>query len=184
MTDQSAMNAARKHSLLRRIAIAGLVAGAAVAAFAGGVAAGRANPPATVAQAAPAAPSTVTRTLPNSTVTLPNQTVTAPAAPPRTVTETVTAQPRATAEAARAPAANGSRSEFSDGTYRVGEDIDAGSYRSDGPTPGGAGMCYWARLADDSGIDIIANDLTEGASRFTAKKGEYVQISGCSFRKG
>ncbi|GAA4018609.1 hypothetical protein GCM10022247_47780 [Allokutzneria multivorans] len=67
------------------------------------------------------------------------------------------------------------------GTYKVGDDIDAGSYVSDG----GSTMCYWARMRNDSGElgSIIANNISQGKSRFTAKKGEYVKISGCTFTK-
>jgi hypothetical protein len=64
-----------------------------------------------------------------------------------------------------------------DGTYLVGTDMEPGSYK----TSGGSG-CYWARMKSDAG-GIIANDFTEGPTRFTAKKGEYVKISGCKFTK-
>lgn len=69
----------------------------------------------------------------------------------------------------------------SDGTYLVGTDMAAGSYKSPGSTNG----CYWARLKDDSGRNIIANDLVSGPgpARFTAKKGEYVKVSLCTFTK-
>lgn len=66
----------------------------------------------------------------------------------------------------------------SEGTYLVGTDMEAGSYKS----PGGRG-CYWARLKDDSGSNIIANNLGDGPARFTAKKGEYVEIARCTFTK-
>ncbi|WP_328648101.1 hypothetical protein OHS58_10725 [Amycolatopsis sp. NBC_00348] len=68
-----------------------------------------------------------------------------------------------------------------EGTYKVGEDMEPGSYKA---TCTGHG--YWARLRDDSGNDIIANDLktSGGPMRFTTKKGEYVEISGgCTFTK-
>ncbi|MCR6489298.1 hypothetical protein M8542_41430 [Amycolatopsis sp. OK19-0408] len=68
-----------------------------------------------------------------------------------------------------------------EGTYKVGEDLEPGSYKADC-----VGHGYWARLRDDSGTDIIANDLKAngGPMRFTAKKGEYVEISGgCTFTK-
>ncbi|MFA9430718.1 hypothetical protein [Egicoccus sp. AB-alg2] len=43
---------------------------------------------------------------------------------------------------------------FGNGTYRVGEDLEAGTYRSTGSS-----LCYWERLAGFSGEldDIIAN---------------------------
>ncbi|MFJ7213814.1 hypothetical protein [Amycolatopsis sp. NPDC098790] len=68
-----------------------------------------------------------------------------------------------------------------EGTYKVGEDMEPGSYKADC-----AGHGYWARLRDDSGNDIIADDLKAhgGPMRFTAKKGEYVENSGdCTFTK-
>jgi hypothetical protein len=65
-----------------------------------------------------------------------------------------------------------------DGTYLVGTDMEAGSYKSTGGQD-----CYWSRMKDDSGRNIIANNLGDGPARFTAKKGEYVQISRCTFTK-
>lgn len=46
------------------------------------------------------------------------------------------------------------------GIYLVGEDIQPGTYRSEGST------CYWARLSGTSGEfnDIIANDNVEGTA--------------------
>ena len=38
-------------------------------------------------------------------------------------------------------------------------------------------------MKDDSGTNIIANNLGEGPSRFTTVKGEYLEISGCDFTK-
>jgi hypothetical protein len=100
-----------------------------------------------------AAASTVVRSATPSTVTLP-------AAPPTT-------------------GAGGLKTEIADGTYLVGTDLEPGSYKTDG-----GGDCYWGRYKDDSGSNIIANDLTDGGpSRFTAKKGEYVEVSRCTFTK-
>ena len=47
-----------------------------------------------------------------------------------------------------------------DGTYRVGVDIVAGLYHSDG----GGDFCYWERKSGFGGTldEIIANGLTEG----------------------
>lgn len=89
--------------------------------------------------------------------------------------------PAATAPATQKPAApSGPATSFGDGTFKVGEDIAPGSYKTNGPRSGSP-TCYWARLADDSGNNIIANDNSQGATRFTTKKGEYVQIIGCDF---
>lgn len=90
----------------------------------------------------------------------------------------------ATQQPATQPAAPAEpKTEFGDGTYLVGTDIAVGSYKSTGPRPGGVGQCYWARLKDDSGANIIANNLGAGATRVTVKKGEYLQITGCDFTK-
>ncbi len=101
-------------------------------------------------------------------------------APPVTQTVTVTDQQQAPPPP---QAAAGPLTSFGDGTYKVGTDIAAGSYKTSGARDPG-GECYWARLKDDSGSNIIANDLTAGSTRFTTKTGEYVQISGCDFAKG
>lgn len=71
-------------------------------------------------------------------------TVTGPASTTVTSNVTVTAPPPPPAVA------------FRDGTFRVGTDIQAGTYQ----TPGGP-SCYWARLSGFSGglDDVIANDF-------------------------
>ncbi|WP_086822531.1 hypothetical protein [Allokutzneria sp. NRRL B-24872] len=91
-----------------------------------------------------------------------------------TVTPTTTQPPVTTTEA---PA---QQKTWGPGTYKVGEDIDAGTYVSEGGT-----MCYWGRMRNDSEElgSIIANDISQGKARFTTKKGEYVKISGCTFTK-
>ena len=49
--------------------------------------------------------------------------------------------------------------QFGDGTWLVGSDIQAGTYRTSNPS----GSCYWARLSGLGGEldDIIANDFTD-----------------------
>ncbi|HEY2058996.1 hypothetical protein [Amycolatopsis sp. NBC_01480] len=124
-----------------------------------------------------AQPAPATRTVTASPAAPAVQTVTAP---PVTQTVTVTNQPPAAPAPVQAPA--GPLTSFGDGTYKVGTDIATGSYKTSGPRDSGI-ECYWARLKDDSGGNIIANDLTAGATRFTTKSGEYVQITGCDFTK-
>ena len=68
---------------------------------------------------------------------------------------------------------------FSDGVYLAGEDIKPGEYKTTGPEAGSD--CYWARLGDSGGENIIANNLTQGPTRLTAVRGEYLEVSGCSF---
>lgn len=60
-------------------------------------------------------------------------------------------------EAAAEAEAAGTR--FGDGTWVIGEDIEAGTYRNDGGS-----WCYWERLSGLSGEfgDIIANGLPDG----------------------
>ncbi len=85
---------------------------------------------------------------PPTTITEPAVTVTGPpvtttvSLPPVTVTVTTTPTPKIA---------------FSDGTYRVGVDIEAGTYQEVGPPD----SCYWARLRGFSGAlsDIIANSF-------------------------
>lgn len=53
---------------------------------------------------------------------------------------------------------------FGDGTWRVGEDIEPGTYRT-----GGNDFCYWERLSGFSGEfnDIITNDFSSGPGTVT-----------------
>lgn len=114
---------------------------------------------------------------------------TAPAstgAAPITVTSVDGTSAPAAAPAPAAPAAPaGPKTEFGDGTYLVGTDIAVGSYKSNGPREGSIPNCYWARMKDDSGAlgSILANNSSQGATRLTVKKGEYLQIIGCDWTK-
>ncbi|MEC3981558.1 hypothetical protein [Amycolatopsis sp. H20-H5] len=102
-----------------------------------------------------------------------------PGSPPPAVTVTAEAPP-----ATAAPIADdGPRTRFADGLYRVGTDMAAGAYTSAGPAAGEIRRCFWARLKAGPGTKVIANGLSAGATRFTVKNGEYVQISGCEFVK-
>lgn len=74
---------------------------------------------------------------------------------------------------------------FKDGTYLVGTDIAAGSYKTEGDSDFGVG-CYWERAKDDSSEfgSIISNDYADGPSRVTIKTGEYFKASGgCTWVK-
>lgn len=64
------------------------------------------------------------------------------------------------------------------GTYLVGEDVKAGTYKTSGPTDT---MCYWSRNSNDSGeLDaIIANDILQGPGRVTLNKGEIFETNSC-----
>lgn len=69
-----------------------------------------------------------------------------------------------------------------DGQYLVGEDMQAGTYKTAGPDKSGfVDNCYWARAKDASGEfeAIIANDNLKGQGRVTVNKGEYFETNGC-----
>jgi hypothetical protein len=63
-----------------------------------------------------------------------------------------------------------------DGTYKVGEDIKAGTYKSGPPA---SGNCYWQISPDPNGDDIINNNNSSGQSRVSVSKGQYLMLSGC-----
>lgn len=49
-----------------------------------------------------------------------------------------------------------------DGTYRVGTDIEVGLYRTGGRSDEGESDCYWARLNDLNPTHIITNNIGNG----------------------
>jgi hypothetical protein len=66
---------------------------------------------------------------------------------------------------------------FDDGTFVVGSELAAGTYRTDGS----GGSCYWERLRDTSGeFDaIIANDAFSGPNTMTVRASDgAVRFSG------
>ncbi|WDZ88872.1 hypothetical protein [Nocardiopsis sp. HUAS JQ3] len=68
------------------------------------------------------------------------------------------------------------------GIHRVGEDIEPGTYTTDGPNPDGIlPMCYYARLSGLSGEldDIIANNNIEGPGSVVVQEGDVaLELSG------
>jgi hypothetical protein len=82
--------------------------------------------------------------------------------PAATVTSTVEVTKTVTVTATPPPSAPKTIME-TDGTYRVGIDIEPGTYRSDGTNPHGESDCYWARLSSLNPTDIIKNDISSGA---------------------
>lgn len=104
---------------------------------------------------------------PTATVTT-EATVTTGPTPTATVTTkaTVTAAPPAPESA------------VSDGTWTVGEDIKAGTYKTIDAVSDG---CYWAiTKTGTNGDDIIANDLPAGGRpKVTVKKGQTFESSDC-----
>ncbi|MFB6512102.1 hypothetical protein ACFCW4_02625 [Streptomyces virginiae] len=121
------------------------------------------------------------------------------ASPAPTVTVTVTATPvlthdqilKATEEILASASANsapstpptpsGPAETIGSGTYLVGEDIKAGTYKTAGPSSSSVPNCYWSRNKNDSGefSAIITNELLQGPGRVTVKKGEVFETSGC-----
>lgn len=96
--------------------------------------------------------------------------------------------PVAAAPAPAAPAAPaGPATEASAGTYEVGVDLAAGRYKTPGPgSKEVLDSCYYARRKDDSGnlSAVIANQIVQGPSTVTIKKGEFLELSGgCTWTK-
>lgn len=71
----------------------------------------------------------------------------------------------------------GPKTTFENGTWRIGQDIAPGTYRT-----AGDGSCYWARLSGTSGDfeDIIANGNTDGPEVVTIEPSDVAfKSSGC-----
>jgi len=84
------------------------------------------------------------------------------------------------------PGAGGSASDgsssFGDGTFRVGSDVQPGTYESSGQSG-----CYWARLSGFSGqvSDVIANGNSDGPVVVTIEAGDAgFQSDGCGTWQG
>lgn len=112
------------------------------------------------------------------------------AQPARDVTVTVTAKAaqaaaekagRTTGPTAQATAPAGPDATVSQGSYRVGKDIAAGTYRTGGPAASDMPLCYWARAKDSSGTreSILANGTPKGPARVTVHTGETFETNGC-----
>ncbi len=96
--------------------------------------------------------------------------------PAATITEKVMVTPKPAKEPGSATTVEG------DGQYLVGDDMQAGTYKTAGPEKGSIiESCYWARTNDASGEfeAIIANDNLQGQGRVTVNKGEYFETNGC-----
>ncbi|MET7797894.1 hypothetical protein [Streptomyces decoyicus] len=114
-----------------------------------------------------------TEAKPGPTVTV---TVTAKTAKARAEKSKSGAKPVERAEAPAAPDAT-----VGQGSYLVGEDIAAGTYKTGGPAASDVPLCYWARAKDSSGEmdSIIANGTPQGPARVTVNKGETFETNGC-----
>jgi hypothetical protein len=113
-----------------------------------------------------------TKAGPRPTVTV-TEAAEAEPAPTVTETETVTAKQKKTKKPGPATSLSG------EGEYVVGEDIQAGTYKTAGPEDEFG--CYWERAKDASGeFDaIIANNNLNGPGRVTLNSGEYFKTNRC-----
>lgn len=76
-------------------------------------------------------------------------------------------------------AKKGPRTVWGDGTYKVGSEIKAGTYRTKGDRDKVG--CYWERLksADGELSSVISNDVPVGPATVTVKKTDkFVKFSG------
>jgi len=111
-------------------------------------------------------------------VPVPAETVTVTGAPVPGPTVTVVQ----TAAAGGGSGAGAASAGFpGDGTYLVGTDVKAGTYRSATPS---SGNCYWARLSNTDGTGdtsgILANNNSAGSSIVTIKASDKAfNTSGC-----
>lgn len=112
---------------------------------------------------------------------------TASGKPAPTVTVTAKADSGEKADAAKEKPAKEKKEEsgpattFDSGSYLVGEEVAAGTYKTSGPSDTDLPNCYWARNKDSSGdlYSVIANGNPEGPTRLTVQEGEIVETSGC-----
>lgn len=96
--------------------------------------------------------------------------------------------PSAPAAAPVAPVPSGPATSVSEGgTYHVGEDIAAGSWKTTGPPDGAVmDMCVWQRARNDSGeiSAVITSGIIQGPTSVTIKAGEYLILSGeCAWNR-
>lgn len=73
---------------------------------------------------------------------------------------------------------------ISDGKYKVGTDLPAGTYKTKGPgSTDVLKSCYYERAKDDSGSveSILDNEIVSGPSRVTVSNGQYLTLSGGCF---
>jgi hypothetical protein len=80
------------------------------------------------------------------------------------------------------PAPAGPATTFGDGTYLVGTDVVAGSYKTTGASPG----CYWQLEKNLSGdySALVKNGFSQGPDRATLAAGQYFNTSGgCTWVK-
>lgn len=62
-----------------------------------------------------------------------------------------------------------------EGVYRVGDDIEPGTYRS----PSNRGSCYWSVNGDANGNDIVSNNYGGGPQLVEVVDGQFFETTGC-----
>jgi hypothetical protein len=68
--------------------------------------------------------------------------------------------------------------QITEGVWKVGTDITAGTYRTDTNVSGST--CYWQKSSDAEGTKILSNDLpTGGRPQVTLTKGQWFKTQGC-----
>jgi len=99
------------------------------------------------------------------------RTVEVPASTTKAAAPTTTPKPAAT----QPPAIT-----ISDGVYEVGAEIKPGTYKTRA-----ADTCYWARLADPDGSNILANHLGSGLMTLRVRSSDkFIELTGgCEWRK-
>lgn len=107
----------------------------------------------------------------------------APQTPPVVVPPTPSATPRAAAPAAE-PASAAPRTSFGDGTWVVGEDIAAGTYRSAGAKEGVFELCSVTTHSDenadaDKSLDWKTANVDEPIRLTVSGKVKSVKATGC-----
>jgi hypothetical protein len=120
------------------------------------------------------APSTTVTTVPPTTTSSPSTTAppdttgpptTRRAPTPTTADDSPAPRPTAAPTTPAPTTPQPTRIQFGPGTYRVGVDLPAGAYRTDGGP-----SCFWARLSsfDGTAASVIAGQHTEGSAATVA----------------
>ncbi|MBP0458383.1 hypothetical protein [Streptomyces montanisoli] len=133
----------------------------------------------TAADAKPAPVPTATTTATETVTDAPM----AKAKPAPTVTVTATATKTVTKTRTKTVAPKAAATIPGDGTFVVGSDIKAGTYKTSGPADSGFPSCYWARLKGTSGDfgEILANGNPSGQTTVTIRSSDKAfQTTGCS----
>lgn len=102
--------------------------------------------------------------------------------PPEQTSQTPTEKPTEKPSKTPAPTKENASTIPGDGTFVVGTDIKAGTYKTAGPADSAIPNCYWARLKGTSGAfeDILANGNTGGPATVTIRSGDAAfETSGC-----